>query len=470
MTRSDRRAEPAVLILIVALLVATALRLPALLSPLPVEDPASLETIAAAIGLSNSLPEGGALATWIFALAYTASLHVQAALSPDLTVIEFCAGFLNDPAGFALIARVAVALAGVATVFAAWLLGAQLVDRHFALIAALVTACHPVIVDLSDNLDSSAFALLFLLVGLLCALTPDQGPRGALLSAIVGGALIGLSAEAMPELALSALIVVAATSAARSASAASGWYLPVAAIGGFVITVATAGLSPSLLAAAVQPLEFASALVAALLVASMMSPAGRIELQPRRRALSEATLAVALIPAVTWVAVDARHAPACATRPADAASAWIRSSLPAGSVIVVHPDLHAAVNLPRSARSWKREASTPAHLRHHPTVWSHVAAHAAATSDGDAYDVIFAEGDPWDAIDALTSPADERPVYVVTPEGLRPHAGGGPWLLARFHGVGGRGLEVWATSAHERIEQDPVFWIRWGGDIETRLA
>jgi len=404
--------------------------------------------VAAAIGLSRELPRGGVLATYVYALAYAAHYRLSAAISPDVAPIAWASGFLRDPIGFSAPARLIAVEAGVLAVCLLFMLLSRLIDYWAAIAGAFLLAVHPSAVALSHSLDSSAFCLAFLFCGLL-VLMPATTRRLRLVEFAAGGLALGFATESIPA----AWLLAPALVAWRLYHAPEDQRRHVAfgaAIGSLAFITAAMTVLPGWYAARGEALV-AIAVHGGILLA--VAAAGVSALRAMRSWMSRSTyssvvLGSALIACVVLVAWPGASRAAHLADPGAAASFWITDALPDGATVAVHVSLRDRVNIPRDARSWRRELDAPGGLCRHSLAWAVAAVQASEALGEPTWDVAWFDGDQ-------TVSSGVRDVtggcvagdFIVVPDSLEPEPSDDLWLAARFaaHAGSGEGVAIWGV-------------------------
>ena len=456
-----------VLALGLIMVTAVALRIPVRES---LDDTAPLSDqygpIAAAIGLTHDIPQGEVLATYVNAPLYAFYYQALAVISPGTSHLDFYARFLSDPQGFAALASYAALAASVISVLLLWILVRRLLDPICAFAAAFLLAIHPSAALERGAYASEAFALLLLLAGLLVA---SEITRRKLnhVDFVAIGLCLGFAADAFPA---------AAFPAAAIALALLGLFAlhhlrrdrrprPLSiTIGIICFTAASLTVAPSIWhPAALYSLVVIGA-IATLAIITLFWTIRHLRETLDPQIYSCAVLSVTVLFGAGAVG-DLKSCPGEGTPPASvAASQWLVENLPHDSLIVVHPTLSQKINLPRNARSWKRElhSGVPAS---YPQNYLLAAAHAASNPSGPAWDVLVS-ADPVGTVlqkaDAHGPPSAPR--FIVLPDIHRPdeHSFAEFWLVARFrsHDPSCEGVSVWgAPDPEHRTEPVHVHWL-----------
>ncbi|MGC9319023.1 MAG: hypothetical protein ACP5KN_13400 [Armatimonadota bacterium] len=436
------------------------------------------QALVTAIGLDSSPSADSALGTWIFALIYAARYQAEALISPGLTALDFCTRFLTDPAAFCTLAHGAAVAAGVLSVLLVYLIGTRLIDHWVGVAAAFAVSLHPAAVALSHRLDSAAFALLFLLLGILTAIPWRREQSHPAVVAVAAGLSLGFATDALPLVAALALfgsvmlIVHRAPQPGRlSAVAPAGLAIACFLLG------ATLVIPPDPAALA----GYASTALTPLLMAAGLGCAMIYLLRHLRNALPANAWSSALLGAALVFTAGAADGPAeppsTPLTPAAAASQWMADNLPDRSTVVVHPSLHDDISLPRTARSWLRELQSDLPARRHSHVYAAVALHAAAASPRPAWHVILApSANRRDLLQQLEAASSSSAAYVVVPAHMDLEANKGSaaapgslWLVAKFRPAGADqpGVAIWAPRSPQTHTPTHVHWIRRG---DRRLA
>lgn len=429
-------------------------------------DPAHSEhylPVAAAIGLSQDVPPDAALATWISAGLYAVRYGIVSLISPGTTAVDFCAGFIRDPEHFCALADAAALMAGVISIYLAWVVVSRLLDPVAGLAAAFVIAVHPAAIAHTSGVNSGAFALLFLLCGLAIA-TKVRWRSARRIEFATVGLCLGFALDAIP---LAAPILVAIIiMSIRATPGPQRGRLP----DRIAIAIAAFGLAAAAVIPAAPPLieMLLIALLSAAVVAALLL-AGHA-LRSLREIVSETTYSSALLLLVLAVgifAVTSFRPPGAGPldEPGILASNWLVAYAPPGASIVVDSGLERSTALPRSPRSWLRQFE---HSRSAPSTarfYALAAARAAAEVAGPSFDVhvCAASGAPCPA--ARGGHAEAQ--YLVLPDGADPSgfASEGSWLVARFRSrvEGQPGVAIWGTQAAPDVRPVRVEW-RMGGD------
>lgn len=401
--------------------------------------------VAAAIGLTDQMPEEATLATYVNAALYSCHYRMLALLAPGTSPIDFGASFLSDPAGFSALARNASLVAAIISVMLLWLLISRLLDPVAATAAAFALAIHPAAIGLSAPGSSGAFSLLFLLVALLVASEFTQ-PKARYVELIAIGLCLGFAMEALPTAALAVPIVGLLLFRRLPAADRPSAFAVAAGLACFTAT--TALVAPGLLhnAAPVAAVALLIALVSVAAFCALTTLRGAISPQHYTSAILAAALLTGLWTVSSIDSINSQNHLSSSA----AASQWVIEHLPADSMIVVHPTLSAEVSVPRNTRSLKRElhsGPTASYSR----LYLLAATRAASSAPGPSWDLHFSS-DPIRA--ALQStrrvgePQQQR--FLLLPDAIDPTelAEADFWLVARFrsHDPSSTGVAIWGTG------------------------
>jgi hypothetical protein len=393
---------------------------------------ASHHPVAAAIGLTSDVPPNATVATWINAGVYSIGLKALTLTHPEASPADFRAAFMNDPDGFSALAHFAILLATAATICLTYLLVSRLIDPAAGIVAAFILAAHPYAVNFASDLHSGVFCLLFVLGGLLIATGIDWARARATEFAAVGLSF-GFALDTMPVAAVLflAVVIVSIRMTPRKHYRRLAIHLALASI---VFTLAAATVLPATapFAETLHVIGFSALLIGALVLVARALHSLRDRLQPATYStvvLSTGILVAGLAAFYTPAPVRSGTEAACSH-----ASNWIVQNAPADTAIGVHPTLSASLSLPRSARSWRREA----HIAADP-VHAEAAARAAERLAGPTFDVIISQ--PQHLGEAQ---------YIVLPDTIQPAATdqqAGYWLVAHFrsHSPDQPGIIIWGT-------------------------
>ena len=426
--------------------------------------------VAAAVGLTDDIPNDAALVTWVNAGLYALRYQVQRVAAPGTTTVDYCASFFADPEGFCALAEFASLVASIFTILLAYSLVAKVVDPVAGVAAAFLIAVHPVAVAFTSGINSGAFCLLFLICGLSIAAKIDWGEARAIDLAAIGMSF-GFALDAIPfaaPLFLTAIILgLRATPTEQRLRRAGHIAIGIAC---FVIAGATVMPDAMPLAEALQIAGLSAAIVAALMLAAYA-------LRSLRQLVGDNTYSTALLFLVLAIGVLAvvsfspQHA-ATAETPALLASGWLIEHAPAGSAIAVDPQLAHAISLPRNSRSWWREYETSPDAPDSSRLYALAASRASAQLPSPRFDVFFA---PEEAL-ATSAALPEAPTethYVVLPEGTDPAplTSDASWLVARFRSErdGQPGVTIWGTQNSPGVEPVHVEWRMASGHMMAAL-
>jgi hypothetical protein len=419
--------------------------------------------VAAAIGLSDTIPADATLATWVNSGLYTISLGVLSVFSPGTSAVDVGAAFILDPDGFCALAHFAGLAASVLCVYFVYLLVSRLLDPVAGVAAAYMLAVHPTAVAFTSGIGSGAFCLLFVLCGLLIATRSERRALRTRELAAIGIAL-GLALDSIPAAAVLLLLVIGA--AVRETPREARGRLA----GKLGLTVACfAAAAAAVMPGAAPLIETAWLIVVSTLIIGALVIA-RHALQSLREIVAAPTyssivLSLGLIVGVIAV-MNARPTPPAESE-GDArsqAAAWMVRSLPSDSVIVVHPDLADAIVLPRNAESWRREFRGSEGGSEAARLYALAAAKAALQLPGPHFDVIVRP--PVVALRGRAAGADLPPEvhFLALPDELAPGELAPPgelWLVARFRSTepGSPGVAIWGTQASPDAESIHVEWL-----------
>lgn len=412
--------------------------------------------VAAAIGLTDELPQGSVLATYLYALLYGSVERVTTAIHPGVSALDFCAGFTRDPAAFAGPARLATAAAGVLAVCLLYLLISRLIDPWAGAAAALMLAIHPAAVALSRSLTSDPFCLVCLLGGLVVFAGAAHGSM-RLFDFLPAGLLLGFATESLPVawLGIPALLawLVATAPASRRAHALYAATICAAAFALAAITVA-AHLD-------IVFLTLVRAAVATAATAAAFELMRHLRDSLPRQAWSGLIVTGALLVSVVGLSAPGTPEVVPVIDPWVSASEWIAAELPPGTVIALDARLADRIIVPRTAESWRRELRLPERQRPHPLARVATGLRVACDTDAPTWDVLFIR--PLDANadhveDLLGAPT--RPDYLILPEvGDNRPTDLGFWLVARFRPASGAdpGVAIWGVLPDAAPASPPQF-------------
>lgn len=445
------------LTIIVAVILRTA---PSDSEPDPLAAARHYTPVATAIGIAQDMPTDDTLATWVNSGLYRISLTALSRTYPEASPVDFGAAFLSAPDDFSALARFASLVATAISICFIYLLISQLLDRVAGVAAAFIFAVHPAAVQFTAGVNSGAFALLFLLCGLLVAMRIDWGSARTAEFGTVGFAL-GLAFEGLPIAApLFVLTIIVAVRSIRSDGRAHiARHLAVATA---CFAAAAAAVFPS----AVPPAEILQIVAVSVLAVGGILLAGRA-LRALRQTLdppvySSVVLSIGLaVGIITLVGFDSQSPGHPSDASADATE-WMRGHTPADSVVLVHPELAESIVLPRNERCWVREYSRLQSAPEASRRYALAAAQAASRLPGPRFEVIVANPS-----ETLVS-TDGRSLhpgevhYVVVPDHISPHLASARdvWFVARFRSPDADcpGVTIWGTQASPSATPVHVEW------------
>lgn len=435
----------------------------------PVDPAASAQSeryrpVAAAIGLTQQVPADAALATWINSGLYTVHYAALTFVSPDTSIVDFCARFLADPEGFSFIAHAAALIATAISIYLVWLLVSRLLDPVAGLAAAFILAIHPTAIAFTSGISSGAFCLLFLLCGLSIAARADWANARTLDIAAIGLSF-GFAIDAIPFAAPLLLVVIVlgfrATPSKQRLNRVAQFALGVTCFG-----LATTAVVPERVPMIEKQhiVALSTIVVVALLVATYA-------LRSLRELVGDTTYSSIVLSMALIVGLFAMNhlspVPPSATRsPGTLACGWLISNAPDDSSIIVHRNLASSVPVPRSAKSWQRQYHATHAANRAMRLYSRAARKAAAQLTGPRFDVVYALDRDMLAAPA-EAPALAAPHYLVLPDTCDPHRFGSHdfWFVARFRSddPDQPGITIWGTQAAPNAEPVHVEWRMGGG-------
>ena len=425
-------------------------------------DPVSSDRyrpVAAAIGLTPEVPHDAALATWMNTALYGAQYGVRTLVSPGMSGIDFCASFFRDPQRFCAPATLAALLACSLSVILTFTLVTRLMDPIAGVAAAFLVALHPASVAFTSGIGSGAFSLLFLICGLLVAVTLDWR-EGSLPAVVAIGLSLGFALDAIifaaPLFILVLILGLRATPADRRLRRSGELALALAAF-----IWAGAAVVPEAMGAAEALHVLGLSAAIALLLAVAAHALRSFRAIAGDRAYSSTLLCATVIVGMLWSVAAPQSPSDLNDGPAALASAWLISYAPSDSTILVDRRLGDAVALPRSERSWFRQLDALEDAPHQMRLHALAAARAAAQLPGPSFDVLVTPAGA--AGGEAEPPIAATPQYIVLPEGadLAQYQPARPWLVARFRSRSAEepGVAIWGTAASPEAEPVQVEWL-----------